>query len=137
METAMNYLPVKTSIDITTGQRSFFLDSSTFFSNRLAYCFDSNFKILTRVFFLFVNIYFANLDSCFLLHSMYFTSFDLSIMFSTCFYYRYNFVRNGTPYPTFALGQLENLSFFIKNHTYAEHPAFTGSEHHLTLFNFP
>ena len=29
---------------------------------------------------------------------MYFTSFDLSIMFSTCFYYRYNFVRNGTPY---------------------------------------
>ena len=60
--------------------------------------FDSNFKILTRVFFSFVNIYFANLDSCFLLHSMYFTSFDLSIMFSTCFYYRYNFVRNGTPY---------------------------------------
>ena len=67
--------------------------------------FDSNFKILTRVFFSFVNIYFANLDSCFLLHSMYFTSFDLSIMFSTCFYYRYNFVRNGTPY----LWLLKNL----------------------------
>ena len=61
-----------------------------FFSNGLAYFFDSNFKILTRVFFLFVNIYFANLDSCFLLHSMYFTRFGLSIMFSTCFYYRYN-----------------------------------------------
>ena len=45
-------------------------------------------------FFSFVNIYFANLDSYFLLYSMYFTSFDLSIMFSTCFYYRYNFVRN-------------------------------------------
>ena len=88
---------VKTSIDNTTGQRSLFLDSSIFFFNSTRIFFDSNFKISTRVFFSFVNIYFANLDSYFLLHSIYFTSFDLSIMFSTCFYYRYNFVRNGTP----------------------------------------
>ena len=56
-------------------------------------------------FFSFVNICFANLDSYFLLHSVYFTSFDLRIMFSTCFYHRYNFVRNGTPYlpPTLLL----------------------------------
>ena len=89
---------VKTSIDNTTGQRSLFLDSSIFFFNSTRIFFDSNFKISTRVFFSFVNIYFANLDSYFLLHSMYFTSFDLRIMFSTCFYYRYSFVRNGTPY---------------------------------------
>ena len=47
--------------------------------------------------FSFVNIYFGNLDSCFLLYSLYFTSFDLRILFSTCFYHRYNFVRYGTP----------------------------------------
>ena len=88
---------VKTSIDNTIGQRSLFLDSNFFFNSTCALFSDSNFKISTRVFFSFVNIYFANLDSYFLLHSMYFTSFDLSIMFSTCFYYRYNFVRNGTP----------------------------------------
>ena len=90
---------MKTSIDNTTGQRSLFLDSSIFFSTRLKFFFfDSDFKILTHVFFFsFVNIYFVNLDSYFLLYSMYFTSFDLSIMFSICFYYRYNFVRNGTP----------------------------------------
>ena len=89
---------VKTSIDNTTGQHSLFLDSSIFFFNSTRiFFFDSNFKISTRVFFLFVNIYFANVNSYFLLYSMYFTSFDLSIMFSTCFYYRYNFVRNGTP----------------------------------------
>ena len=88
---------VKTSIDNTTGQRSLFLDSNFFFNSTRALFFDSNFKISTFFFFSFVNISFANLDSYFLLHSMYFTSFDLRIMFSTCFYYRYNFVRNGTP----------------------------------------
>ena len=67
---------VKTSIDNTTVQRSLFLDSSIFFFNSTPIFFDSNFKISTCVFFLFVNIYFANLDSYFLLHSMYFTSFD-------------------------------------------------------------
>ena len=79
-----------------------------FFSTRLAFfSFDSNFKISTRVFFFFsfVNICFANLDSYFLLDSVYFTSFDLRIMFLTCFYHRYNFVHNGTPYlpPTLLL----------------------------------
>ena len=89
---------VKTSIDNTTGQRSLFLDSNFFFSTRLAFFFLTQISKFRLVFFFsFVNIYFANLDSYFLLHSMYFTSFDLSIMFSTCFYYRYNFVRNGTP----------------------------------------
>ena len=89
---------VKTSIDNTTGQRSLFLDSSTFFFQLDShFFFDSNFKISTR-FFSFLNIYFANLESYFLLHSMYFTSFHLSTMFSKCFYNRYNFVRNGTPY---------------------------------------
>ena len=89
---------VKTSIDNTTGQRSLFLDSSIFFfSTRLAFFSTQISKFRLVFFFSFVNIYFANLDSFFLLHSMYFTSFDLRIMFSTCFYYRYNFVRNGTP----------------------------------------
>ena len=69
-----------------------------FFPTRLALYFSTQISKFQLVFFVsFVNIYFANLDSYFLLHSMYFTSFDLSIMFSTCFYYRYNFVRNGTP----------------------------------------
>ena len=90
---------VKTSIDNTTGQRSLFLDSNFFFSTRLALYFSTQISEFRLVFFFsFVNIYFANLDSYFLLHSMYFTSFDLRIMFSTCFYYRYSFVRNGTPY---------------------------------------
>ena len=89
---------VKTSIDNTTGQRSLFLDSNFFFPTRIALYFSTQISKFRLVFFFsFVNIYFANLDSYFLLHSMYFTSFDLSIMFSTCFYYRYNFVRNGTP----------------------------------------
>ena len=89
---------MKTSIDNTTGERSLFLNSN-FFSTRLALYFSTqNSKFRLVFFFSFVNIYFANLDSYFLLHSMYFTSFDLRIMFSTCFYYRYNFVRNGTPY---------------------------------------
>ena len=84
--------------------------------SRLKYFFffqlDSHFFLLSLIlkfrlvfFFSFVNICFANLDSYFLLHSVYFTSFDLRIMFSTCFYHRYNFVRNGTPYlpPTLLL----------------------------------
>ena len=80
------------------------------FNSTCALFSDSNFKISTRVFFSFVNIYFANLDSYFLLHSMYFTSFDLRIMFSTCFYYRYNFVRNGAPYfPRYFFPQTESL----------------------------
>ena len=77
-----------------------FISSISFisFPTRLALYFSTQISKLRLVFFVsFVNIYFANLDSYFLLHSMYFTSFDLSIMFSTCFYYRYNFVRNGTP----------------------------------------
>ena len=77
-----------------------FISSISFisFPTRLALYFSTQISKLRLVFFVsFVNIYFANLDSYFLLHSMYFTSFDLRIMFSTCFYYRYNFVRNGTP----------------------------------------
>ena len=69
----------------------FFKSTRIFFSTQIS-------KFWLVFFFSLVNIYFANLDSCFLLHSMYLTSFDLSIMFSTCFYYWYNFVRNGTPY---------------------------------------
>ena len=91
---------VKTSIDNTTGQRSLFLDSIFFFNSSRALFFDSNFKISTRVFFFVREHIFCESRLIFLLHSMYFTSFDLRIMFSTCFYYRYNFVRNGTPYPS-------------------------------------
>ena len=97
---------MKTSIDITTGQRSLFLDWSVFFFQSTRIFFSTQISKFWLVFFFsLVNIYFANLDSCFLLHSMYLTSFDLSIMFSTCFYYRYNFVRNGMPY----LWLLKNL----------------------------
>ena len=92
---------VKTSMDNTTGQRSLFLDSSIFFFQLDSHFFLSTLILKFRLvffFFSFVNICFANLDSYFSLHSVYFTSFDLRIMFSTCFYYRYNFVLNGTPY---------------------------------------
>ena len=89
---------VKTSIDNTTGQRSLFLDSSFLFSTRLQFVFfNTNFKISTRVFFFFREHIFCKSRLIFLLHSMYFTSFDLSIVLSTCFYYWHNFVRNGTP----------------------------------------
>ena len=50
------------------------------------------------VFFFRSWTYILQISTRFLLHLMYFTSFDLSIMFSTCFYYRYNFVRNWTRY---------------------------------------
>ena len=43
----------------------------------------SKFRLL--FFFSFVNIYFANVDSYFLLYSMYFTSFEVSIMGLLCF----------------------------------------------------
>ena len=79
-----------------------------FFSTGLAYFFRLKFQnfdsclkswhFLSIFFFSFVNIYFANLDSYFLLHLVYFTSSDLCIMFSTCFYHRYNFVPNGTTF---------------------------------------
>ena len=49
----------------------FFQIDSHIFSTQIS-------KFWLMFFFLFVNIYFANLDSCFLLHSMYFyTRFDL------------------------------------------------------------
>ena len=107
-----------------TGLAFFFhVDSNFFFG------LDSNFKISNRVcshdsclvFFrswTYISLHFANLDSCFLLHSLYFTSFDLRIMFSTCFYHRYNFVRNGTPYRMhfFTIFQARLHSFNIKDH---------------------
>ena len=65
---------VKTSIDNTTGQRSLFLDSNFFFQLDSRFFFSTQISKFRLVFFFsFVNIYFANLDSYFLLQSMYFT----------------------------------------------------------------
>ena len=89
---------MKTSIDITTGQRSLFLDSSIFFLKSTRIFFSTQISKFWLVFFFRSWTYILQISTRFLLHSMYFTSFDLSIMFSTCFYYRYNFVRNETPY---------------------------------------
>ena len=71
---------MKALTDNTTGQRSLFLDSHFFL--------DLNFTILTCVrshdiciiFFLFVNIYFANLESYF------FTAFDVFYKFQLMYY---------------------------------------------------
>ena len=65
---------VKTSIDNTPGQCCLFLDSSFFFSAQLAFFFRlkfQNFNLCLKSWhwpsiFLFMNIYFANLDSYFL-----------------------------------------------------------------------
>ena len=82
-------------IDNTTGERSLFLDSSFFFLTRLAYFFRLKFQNfdsclkswhLLSIFFLFLNIYIsANLDSYFLLHSVYFTSLTYVLCFQHVF----------------------------------------------------
>ena len=96
---------VNTSMDNTTAQRFLFLDSSFFFFFQL----DSHFFLSTLIlksrlvfFFSFVNICFAWFCKSRLIIFITFRvfyKFRLSrIMFSTCFYYRYNFVLNGTSY---------------------------------------
>ena len=56
---------LKTAARETKKERT--LSTRVLFFQIDSYFFYSNFKILNRVFFLFVNIYFANLDPCCLL----------------------------------------------------------------------
>ena len=71
-----------------------------FFSAWLAFfSFDSNFKISTRVFFFIREHMFCKSRLIIFITFRVFYKFRLSrIMFSTCFYYRYNLVLNGTSY---------------------------------------
>ena len=124
---------VKTSIDNTTGQRSLFLDSSIFFFQLDSHFFRLKFQNFDSCFFFRSWTYILRISTHIFYCSRCILQFDLRIMFSTCFYYRHNFVRNGTPYAhksSFwaserlweSLGQTLNQAFFINSWVRASVP---------------